>query len=226
MKVQGFLLASMLIATGCSRGITLSTPEADITYDGLARQEKSTLQNLWIKTDIDLARYTGYQLDVDLEFRVPRGDDENTRTREFTLAEADRQSLTEVVENTFRKELLKSLYFKESPVPGPDVARFHIRLIDIVALMPKNPDEGPGANIDEASTAALFVSSVGEASLVGEVFDSTTGEIIARFVERRAAQQAVGGVQSSRASGWREIMPGLERWGRIVREDMDTIHDL
>ena len=226
MKVLSVLLASILISTGCSQGVVLSTPEADITYDGLTRQEKSTLQNVWIKTDIDLARYTGYQLDVDLEFRVPRGDDENTRTREFTLAEADRQSLTEVVENTFRQELLKSLYFKESPAPGPDVARFHIRLIDIVALMPKNPDEGPGANIDTASAAALYVSSVGEATLVGEVFDSTNGEIIARFVERRAAQQAVGGVQSSRASSWREIMPGIERWGRIVRQDMDAIHDL
>jgi hypothetical protein len=226
MKVRGLLLASILIATGCSRGVLLSTPEADITYDGLARKEKSTLQNVWIKTDIDLVSYTHYQLDVDLEFRVPRGDDANTRTREFTLAEADRQSLTEVVENTFSKELLKSIYFKESPAPGPDVARFHIRLIDIVALMPKNPDEGPGANIDTASTAALYVSSVGEATLVGEVFDSTTGEILARFVERRAAQQAVGGVQSSRASGWREIMPGIERWGRIVREGMDAIHDL
>ena len=226
MKVLSLLLASMLIVTGCSGGYLLSTPEADITYDGLTRKEKSTIQNVWIKTDIDLASYTRYQLDVDLEFRVPRGDDANARTTEVILAEADRQSLTEVVENTFRKELLKSRYFKDSSVPGPDVARFHIRLIDIVALMPKNPDEKPGAITDQSSIADLYVSSVGEATLIGEVFDSTTGEIIARFVERRAAQQSVGGVQGSRASGWREIMPGIERWGRIVREDMDAIHDL
>ena len=161
MKVSSFLLASMLIVTGCSNGYLLSSPEADITYDGLVQKEKSTIQNVWIKTNIDLASYTHYQLDVDLEFRVPRGDDANTRTREFPLSEADKQSLTEVVENTFREELLKSAYFKESPAQGPYVARFHIRLIDIVALMPKNPDEGPGANIDAASTATLFVSSVG-----------------------------------------------------------------
>jgi len=58
------------------------------------------------------------------------------------------------------------------------------------------------------------------------VFDSTTGEIIARFVERRAGKRAVGGVQASRASGWAEIVPGVRRWGEVVRADMDAIHDL
>jgi len=80
-------------------------------------------------------------------------------------------------------------------------------------LQPENPDKGSGTNMDFESSSSLYVSSVGEATLVGEIFDSTTGEIIARFVERHAARQAVGGVQGSRSSGWREIMPGIERWG-------------
>ena len=226
MKVLSILLASILITTGCTHGVLLSTSDTDATYDGLVRKEKSTIQNVWIKTGIDLSSYTRYQLDVDLEFQIPRGGDANARTREFMLVEVDRQSLTEVVENTFRQELLKSVYFRESPATGPDVIRMHIRLIDIVALMPENPDQGAGTNMDFESTSALYISSVGEATLVGEVFDSITGEIIARFVERRAARQSVGGAQGSRASGWREIIPGIERWGRIVREHLDEIYDL
>ena len=211
---------------GCSSGVVLETPEADITYDGLIRDEKATMQNVWFKTDIDLATYTGYMLDVDLEFRIPRGDARRSSAREFPLTERDKQSLTEFVENSFREQLLKSRYFSESELPGPAVVRMHVRLMDIVALAPDQSDAGAGANIDAESIPHRYVSSVGEATLVGEVFDTTTGEILARFVERRAARQAVGGATSSRASGWAEIEPGVRRWGGLVSKRMDQIHDL
>ena len=219
-------LVCILSIVGCSQGFVLETPEADITYDGLVRDDKAALQNVWIKTDIDLSSYMGYQLDVDLEFRIPRGDETRSSAREISLTDNDKQGLTTFVENTFREELLKSRYFRESESPGAAVVRIHVRLMDIVALAPQDTDTGVGANLDAQSMPHLYVSSVGEATLVGEVFDTTTGEIIARFVERRAGGQAVGGIQSSRASGWAEIKPGVKRWGGLVRDRMDQIHDL
>lgn len=226
MRAWAFFLAVVLATTGCSSGTTLSTPEADVTYDGLIRREQSTIQNVWIKEGIDLAAYSQYLLDVDLEFRVPRGDDGQSRVYEFPLSEEDKQSLTAIVEITLRDELLKSRYFSEARAAGPDVAHIHIRLMDIVALAPSEPGNRVGDNEELAGSAFGVVSSIGEATLVGEVFDTTTGEIIARFVERRAGRQAVGGIQASRASGWAEIIPGIQRWGEIVRTDMDAIHDL
>jgi hypothetical protein len=226
MKARILTVVCGLWAVGCSQSTVISTPEADVTYDGLQRLGKSTIQNVWIKTDVDLASYSRYMLDVDLEFRVPRDDDGRSRVREFPLSEADRESLTAITEMTIRDELLKSRYFSESKEPAPDVAHIHIRLMDIVALVPTEPGDRVGDNEELAGAAFGVVSSVGEATLVGEVFDSTSGEIIARFVERRAGKQAVGGVQSSRASGWAEIVPGLRHWGAIVRDDMDAVHDL
>jgi len=226
MKARILTLAWVLLAVGCSQSTVISTPEADVTYDGLERRQTSTIQNVWIKADVDLASYSRYMLDVDLEFRVPRDDDGRSRVREFPLSEADTESLTTIVEMTIRDELLKSRYFSEAQAPAPDVAHIHIRLMDIVALVPTEPGNRIGDNEELAGAAFGVVSSVGEATLVGEVFDSTSGEIIARFVERRAGKQAVGGVQSSRASGWAEIVPGIRNWGAIVRDDMDAIHDL
>lgn len=216
----------VLFVAGCSQSTVISTPEADVTYDGLERREKSTIQNVWIKPDVDLASYSRYMLDVDLEFRVPRDDDGLSRVREFPLSEADQESLTSIAETTFRDELLKSRYYSEAQEPAPDVVHIHIRLMDIVALAPNEPGNRVGDSDEIAGAAFGVVSSVGEATLVGEVFDSISGEIIARFVERRAGRQAVGGVQSSRASGWAEIVPGIRNWGAIVRDDMDAIHDL
>ena len=227
MKTWGPLLVSLLFAAGCSQGIVLAPPpEADITFDGLVRVEHSKIQNVWINPDVDFAGYRRFLLgDIDLEFRVPRRDENSfSKTLEFTLSADDRQSLTDVAVRAFSDELGQSVHFTSTEMAGTDVLKIHIRLIDIVALTPNEPD--PMLNRDAATLASGVVSSVGEATLVGEFFDSTTGGIVARVVERRAAKEAVGGIQSSRANNWLEVVPGFQRWAGIIRDDMDAIHDL
>jgi hypothetical protein len=227
MKARSLILVSLLYAAGCSQGIVLAPPpEADISFDGLVRVESSKIQNVWINPDVDLARYSRFLLDdIDLEFRVPRRDESSaSRLREFPLSDDDKRSLTEVAGRAFGDELSQSEYLVRTDDPGPDVLRIHVRLTDIVALAPSEPD--PNRNIDAASMSEGFVSSVGEATLVGEFFDSTTGGIVARVVERRAAKQAVGGIHASRTNNWAEVVPGFERWAGIIRDDMDAIHDL
>ena len=162
----------------------------------------------------------------ELEFRAPRQDnDGRARTIEVHLTEDDKQNLADTVERIFHEEMLKSRYFKPARESEPDVLRIRIRFIDIVALAPREPDAIKDG-MDASSIDSFFVSSVGEATLVGKFHDSVTGEILARVVERRAAGQSVGGVRGSRSSGWAEIVPGVQRWAKILREDLDDIHDL
>lgn len=92
-----------------------------------------------------------------------------------------------------------------------------VRLLDIVALVPQ---QDPG--IPELP----YLSSVGEATLVIEIHDSQSGKIRYRAVERRAARRSVGGVQSSRISGWAEIWPAARLWASVIRTQLDRIYDM
>jgi len=195
-------------------------PEAELTYDGLVSVDSSNVENFWAKPGIDYASYTKVLLlEPEFEFRM-QGSDARGRasTEEFPLSEADKKSLAETVGGIFREELANKQYFVFVDEPGPDVMNLDVRILDFVALVPAR---GPRDDSGE-----VYFSSVGEMTLVVEVHDSLTGEILVRAVERRAAGGAHEGIHSSRKNGWAEIRPVARHWAGLIRERLDQIHEV
>jgi hypothetical protein len=89
-------------------------------------------------------------------------------------------------------------------------------LHDIVSRVP--PDHIGRGNI--------YLSSVGEATLVMEARDSLSGETIYRAIDRRAAQQAGGyGTISNSVTNTAEVRRMAARWAQRLRVGLDSIHD-
>ena len=93
------------------------------------------------------------------------------------MTEAQRERLLATVREAFLKELGKSTRFTLVDEPGPDVLMIRGTLLDVVSFVPP----------DTAGRTEVFLSSVGEATLVLEVRDSITHAIFARAVDRDAA---------------------------------------
>ncbi len=67
----------------------------------------------------------------------------------------------------------------------------------------------------------IYLSSVGEATLVLEAVDSLTGEVIYRAAERRTAGRAGTTLMlSNTVTTWAEV----RRWATRLREGLDSIH--
>jgi hypothetical protein len=72
----------------------------------------------------------------------------------------------------------------------------------------------------------IWISSVGEATLILEIIDSTSGEVLARAVDRRAAQPASRtGVRSSTVSSTAEVRRLARRWATQLRNGLDSFHE-
>jgi hypothetical protein len=71
----------------------------------------------------------------------------------------------------------------------------------------------------------VFLSSVGEATLVLEVVDSMSGEVLFRAADRRAAERAGGTtpVRSNPATNWSEVRRLARTWGSRLREGLDSL---
>jgi hypothetical protein len=63
---------------------------------------------------------------------------------------------------------------------------------------------------------------VGEATLVLELRDSITEAVLARAVDRRAAERVAGMSQSNRVQNRAEIRRLAQNWARILREQLDA----
>ena len=113
----------------------------------------------------------------------------------------------------FVEELGKSKHFAIVTEPGPDVLLIRGALFDVVSYVPPDP---VGARAD------VYLSRVGEATLVLELRDSITEAILARAVDRRAAENIGGTLQySTRVFNATEVKRLARTWGSLLRERLD-----
>ena len=132
------------------------------------------------------------------------------------MSDKNKESLIEIVSEAFRKEMQKSKHFTGADAPGPDVLIIVGGLHDIVSRVPP----------DMIGRGDIYLSSVGEATLVLELKDSLSGETIYRAIDRRAAERAGDTMMMSNTVTTKsEVRRLAQRWATRLREGLDSIHD-
>jgi hypothetical protein len=221
MKIIAMILAVAFLAGCSSAPPTMQTGEdAEVTFDGLVRIDNARFAAVWADPDIDFSRYTKVLPgNIEYQFRAVRDTGNSTtrrrsNTSEFFIDDADRQRLEEETKTIFDAELANSTRFTEATERGPDVLILRGALHDIVSNVPPQ----------FIGRSEIFLSSVGEATLVIEAVDSMSGEVIARIVERRAAQRPGGqGFQANTVTTWSEVRRLLRRWATTLTEGLDSL---
>jgi hypothetical protein len=196
--VCGLLLASASLGRS-------ATPQ--VTADGLSRLHDSVMQQAWVKPGVDLSAYTRIMvLPTSLSFKdVPR----HSRD-EFAITERQKQALLEVVPEALGAELAKLTGYTLTDKPGRDVLVVWGGVLDIASRVPPEP-VGRGAS---------FVRTLGEATLVVELRDSMTDEVVARAVDRRSVSPAFVR-RSTSASNEAEVRNAARRWAADLRRQLD-----
>jgi hypothetical protein len=223
MKKFGILTAAVLLGA-CAGEPTIQTgPDAEKTFDGLVRIDNSRFANAWIDPDVDLRQYTKIiPVRAEFEFRAVKENRQATTLNrstqnEFWITPENRERLVDEVSAVFQDELARSSSFTVTDTPAPDALIVVGTLHDIVSRTPP----------DLVGRGEIFISSVGEATLVLELRDSLSGETIFRAVDRRAAEQPGGTnmIRSNAVTTWSEVRRLARRWAVRLREGLDSIHD-
>jgi hypothetical protein len=217
------IFALLALVAGCAQTPSLQQgPDAELTFDGLVRIDHGKFNDSWADPDIDFSQYNQIMVgDAVFEFRAVKKSGSSTMTMrnnesEFWISDANKEKLIEVVSETFRKELDKSEYFTKAEAPGPNVLLLVGGLHDIVSRVPP----------DMMGRGEIFLSSVGEATLVLEARDSLSGETIYRAIDRRSAEQTGGMMTTSNTvSNMSEVRRMARRWAIRLREGLDSIHE-
>lgn len=192
--------------------------EAERTFDGLYPVRNTRADEAWARPGIDLSRYSKILLqEVGIEYR-PGGEAGRTwaarsRGGPFEVTERQKERLREIVREEFMEELRNSSRYGIVDEPGPDVLLVRGALLDVVSYVPPEP---VGARTE------VFLSKVGEATLVIELRDSITETILARAVDRRAAEPAgLILVESNRVTNAAEVRRLARSWARSLRQRLD-----
>ncbi|MEJ2128414.1 MAG: DUF3313 family protein [Woeseiaceae bacterium] len=210
--------------TGCSSTPQFQTgPDAEVTHDGLTRVDRTIMDAVWARKDLDLGGITRVRFhNLGVEYRnvdgpysgrAGTGSIRTTSNRsEFQLNQATRELFEEEIGTAFREELERSTVFTLTDEAGPDVLDVHIGLLDVVSRVPP----------DSVGRSRVFIDSVGEATVVLEVRDSVSHTILVRAVDRRAAESMTM-FESSPPRNRAEVRRLGRRWGQIIRDGLEAM---
>ena len=217
------VFAAALLA-GCAGGeATIQQgPDAERTFDGLVGVNNSVFRRAWVDPDVDLTQYDKIILGpAEFEFRAVKKTPSMSSIRtnignEFSIDEKGRAKLVETVTGVFAEELVRSKHFTITSEPGPDTLLIVGTMHDIVSRVPPQL----------AGAGEIYLSSVGEATLILELRDSLSGETIYRGADRRSIERpGRDAIEANEVTTWAEVRRWARRWATRLREGLDSIHE-
>ena len=201
------LVLSLSIVT-CSSQDPLAVSSA-VNYEGLAEVSRPRFDVAQVRPGTVFSAYDAVILRApELAFRTP-----DRSQKQFPLDEVQKQRFEEMMAAAFSKELsnLQNLGLRERS--GPRVLELTVRVENITATVPP----GQGMQLGFALTA------VGEATLVLELRDSQSEQILARGVESRAVQGAAAGLDGGMVTRWEDVEKLCSRWATMARSRLDVL---
>ncbi len=215
------IIAAALLSFGCASEPSMQTgPDAEYTHDGLVRIDNARFSRAWIDPDADLKRYNKIMVaDTEFEFRAVKKTSQSTmvtsNTREFYISDANKQKLIDTVTAVFAEELQNSESFTITDTPDAETLLIVGGLLDIVSRIPP----------EQIGAGGIYLSSLGEATLVLEAKDALSGETLYRAADRRRVEP-VGRemMESNTVTNYSEVRRWAKRWAMRLREGLDSIH--
>jgi hypothetical protein len=210
-----------IVVAGCAGEPTVQTgSNAETTFDGLVRIDNARFAGAWIDPEVDLTQYNKIiPGGAAFEFRSVQKTSamaaRRSNEREFWISDSDKQRLTELVSDVFTEELQKSAHFTLTEEPGPDTLIINGALHDIVSRVPP----------EDVGRSEIWLRSLGEATLIIELRDSLSNEVIYRAVERRAVENQSQMIRAHTATSWAEVRRWARRWAVRLREGLDSVHE-
>jgi len=223
--MKNILLAvSALVLVACTATPTIDTsPDAQLSYDGLAPVINSRFEEAWADPDVDLSAYNKViAAAAEFEFRThlksrTRSAGRGTGALEYRMSDEARQKLIDEVTTVFTNELESVKGWELAEEPAEDTLILVGRFLDIVSHVPGST----------GGTAEVMISSVGQVTLVIEARDSLSGETLFRAVQRSTIKDRMGSIYVSpnNVASWSQVRLWAAKWVSALREGLESIHE-
>ena len=203
------VLAAISVVAGVP---TQSRADGALNYEGLADVNVRSLDRAQVRPDVVFSVYTGVMLaDVEVAFRTP-----DRSERQFPLDDEQKTNFQECLSQAYLSELVALRNLELVSEPGRDILQLSIRVQDVTATAQPRSVAGAGR-------AAMALQAVGEATLVIELFDSQSGEILARGVDTKAIEGAAMAQDGGLVSRWEDVDKLCARWASTTRQRLESL---
>ncbi|MFZ6749215.1 DUF3313 family protein [Undibacterium sp. Ren11W] len=212
---------SLMLVTASSFAASNKALDEVMSHDGLQQTKLKGVDLAYAKPGASLAAYTQIKLDpVEVSFSS-NWDPTRTGSR-FKLDAEERENIRSGVAKVVYERFAKTLQAKDGYKIVNDAAADVLRVkASIINLYVNAPDTMT------AGRSRTYTVSAGEMTLVLELYDSETGAVLARIVDRQEARNSSGRLSISNSvinSGEAESI--ADGWASILRKSLDKAHGI
>ena len=207
-KITWLLMAAFLVVGSTT---AQETDEAAVEERyGHLEKGKSGFKETWVNPDTDWTQFNKlYLWEAEFQYRDvgparrTRTTMMNTRQREFGISDDDRQRFEKAVGEAFVKELQRAKNFTIADEIGPGTLILRGAALDIISKVPP----------ETVGRSEVYLTTIGEATLVLELIDASTGQVAAIVAERRAIQANQGRIDDfSMPANRTTVIAEVRRW--------------
>ncbi|MEH6585819.1 MAG: DUF3313 family protein [Halioglobus sp.] len=213
-KILAVLALALAFAGISSQGVQ-STDAPEISYDGLHLDPDSDVALMYVKPDADFSVYEEFiMLEAYVAFKKNWQRDTKVAGRRVSNKDMEKIKLeaAELLHESFKKELDEVGGYKFVDSSGDKVMILRPALIDLDITAPDIPVAGRVTN---------YVASAGSATLFLEIYDSVSGEILARLIDRRNMQNYGQARWANSVTNRADAARMFKRWASLLRQGMD-----
>jgi hypothetical protein len=184
------------------------------SHDGLTKVQVKGIDLAYRRPDVDLTKY-GKLIVEPVEVAFHKDWNPTRPGSNLKLSAADRENIRsgvgKVVQEEFEKALGKGGGWQVVKEAGPDVLRLKPKVLNLYVNAPDTRQPG----------VRTYTVSSGEMTLLLEMYDSETGAILARAIDRRESRNTGQWQLSSSVTNVADAQEIAATWGRILRDRLD-----
>lgn len=221
-KLRALLVLGSVLAF--SGAFAASSKDLDelMSHDGLQKISVKGIDVVYALPGATFATYDSVMIDkrVEVSFRKDFDPKKTGSRMKLTTAELDeiRAGVGQAVYEEFVKELTtKKGTYALSETAGPNVLVVRLSIANLYANAPDTMQPG---------RSRTYTVSAGEMTLFAELFDSETGAVLARVIDRREARDTGMLMMTDSVTNSAEVRNMARTWARILRERMDAAHGI
>jgi hypothetical protein len=136
---------------------------------------------------------------------------------EFPVPEESQQMFKDILREEFTRELSKLKRYQIVDKPGPDVLMLIGAVVNVSSNVPPDIDSA-----QFGGRGGVYLTSVGEATLIIELRDSQSNEVLGRAADGRAAESPFA-FEVNKVTGWNEVHRLAQAWASLVRQRLEDI---
>jgi hypothetical protein len=214
---MAFMLG-MVALGGCAS----TAPQPEVTWDGLVQQSHPRLSAVFVRPGAreEMGTFRNVMLEpvyvsFASDFETGRRSGSVARRLNADDLAAIRQSVAELFHEIFREELEAGGY-QVVDQPGAETLRVSAAIVDLFISAPEAAQP--------IGRSRTYTANSGRMTLVVELQDSVTGEVLARAVDGRSGRGTGMWTITNRVTNTADARRAVRVWARALREGLDELY--